>query len=841
MPDAKPVSLTITETAGISRKDFPVTRGVPFPQGAFKDRVPSQAAVGGKPVPTQARVLGRWPDGSVKWLLADFQADVPAAGKAASQLTLPGRRTPEHPSPVSVRETARRISVSTGPLKFSVSRDRFSLIEQAEFGGRRVVSPGTGDSLVRIRESRLEGDGRRYLYGLGGGICKASLATDEYLATVEEAGPLRTVIRLDGAYQADYPMGAYSPYRPMRFTIRIHAYAGKPYLRVLHTVTFTANARETEIEEIAVRLPVRLTGSRKRCLVSGDVPAHDVSREVKGGGGLLLSQATDHQYHVTERRGEHTRRIAEGGRAAGYALIEDGQTGLAAGLKYMREEHPKAIGIDGSGEGIDLYLWRDPEGKALSFKRYEETVHWELGESVYSDGMGVAKTHEYFLHFYNPSQEDPRDTITGLLNPPHAATDPAYVASAGVAGGFLERNRTSFPKTEELFDRYVEWVAWNTEAGHWFGCYNFGDHMITFDKDTGRWKLVGRWSWNNSEFDPRHGLWVQYLRTGDPELFRTAEYSTRHSADVDTCHWNPLRPYTVGGCFRHSVDHWGDEPCPSHTFIDNWVDHYFLTGDARTLDVIREAGEYFLRFCATEDPRLTFSLRGMANAFRGLCLVYDVTGERRFLDKATQLFEIFLRGQNPDGSWNKRFQISTPDRMGLQHPYGMASEGTVLAVEMDHVDQFTQAELVKLYGERARFQKILSPRELVFSGYQMHYLLPGIELYFHLTGDARARDSFVRCVDWFCGWDAPSEKRFIKESYGGMLGRSLAVAYAYTGDKKYLGAGKEMLAHMLADDTPNPDQRVKGTKHSSSMTVSLLFWGIPRLLASLKKQGIAEP
>ncbi len=835
------VKITVTEAAGVARVAFPFSRGIPFPAGQHKDLAAHQVfAPGGKAVPTQSRVLSRWPDGTVKWLLVDFQADVSAGGQSHYELGPGSARPPRHPTPVSVQETQDLISVDTGPLQFSVSKHRFSLIEEASHEGRQIVRPGAGDSTVTIRESRLEPDGKRYLYGLGGGVCRASLATDAYRAVVEEAGPLRAVVRCDGAYDADYPMGNYSPYRPMTFTVRIYAYAGQPWVRVLHTVVFTGNPRETEIEEIAVRLPVILGSGPKRRLVSGDSPAHDIARPVRGGSGLLLSQGTDAQYAVVEREGERSRRVAEGARTRGYALLEGGRAGIAVGLRYMREEYPKAIGLDGSDEGIDIYLWRDPDGKRLSFRRYDEVVHWELGESVYSDGLGVGKTHEYFLHFYDPVAGDPREAVAGLLEPPHVATDPAYNASTGALGGFLPRDRAAFPRTEELFDRYVEWVTWNTESGRWYGCYNFGDHMITFDKETGRWKLVGRWSWNNSEFDPRHGLWVQYLRTGDPELFRIAEYSTRHSVDVDTCHYNQLRPYTVGGCFRHSVDHWGDEPCPSHTFIDNWVDHYYLTGDARTLDVIKEAGEYFLRFRWTEDPRLTFSLRGMANNFRGLCHLHEVTGEARYMEKARELFELFLRGQNPDGSWNKRFQVSTSDRQGLQHPFGMASEGTVLAVEMDHVDQFTQAELVKLFGERARFQKILAPRELVFSGYQMHYLLPAIELYYALTADKRASDAFVRCVDWFCGWDMPEEKRFIAERYCGMLGRSLAVAHEYTGDAKYLHVGKELLEFMLDDDTPHPDARVKGTKHTSSMSVSLLFWGVPRLLAALKGAGLSE-
>jgi len=859
------VKILVTDTAGIARQNFPVTRGIPFPQGRLSDiKGCSVTDRNEESIQAQFRVLGRWPDGTIKWLLTDFQATVEAGGSSTYTLDTDGQpKSFTNTKALGITETRRGITVDTGPLRFTVSKKRFSLIENAVFSGKKVIGPGDGDSHVRISESRIASDGRRFLYGLGGGTCKASLAEDGYKATLEEVGPLRAVIRCDGAYEADYPMGNYGGYRPFQFTVRIYAYAGKPYVRVLHTITMTANPRETEVEEMMVHVPVRLGNGQRWYRLSGDTEGHDVEDIVRSGESLLLSQRAADHYTVSHRRGEHSRRIAEGERAQGYGLLEDGKVGIAVAQRYMPEEYPKAIGINGDGEGIDLYLWRDPDGQRLSFARYDESVHWELGESAYSDGLGVAKTHEYFIAFYNPENDSPRQTMKSLLEPAHAATEPGWNESTSVLGGFARREAGVFPRTEELLDRYVEWVTWNTKNGGWYGCYDFGDYMITFDDETGRWKQVGRWSWNNSEFDARHGLWIQYARTGDPEIFRLAESSSRHSMDVDTCHYNPFRPYTVGGCFRHAVSHWGDEPCPSHTFIDGWMDHYYLTGDARTLDVIHEAGQYFMNFRWTDDPALSFSLRGIANNFRGVCHLYELTGSPEYLNKATELFEVLERGQRSDGSWIKRFQLNTPDRMARQHPFGMASEGSALAVEMDHVPQFTEQELVTLFGEQHRFHKIISQEALELPGYQMHYLLPAIEQFYALTGEKRALEMFVRCVDWFCDWgaghdkNAPSpssylksplqgwhtsdDKRYVSERYHGMLGRSLAAAYDYTGDLKYLNAGAEMLAWMLDNDLPNQDERVKGTVFSGAMTVCLIFWGVPRLIMRLKDAGIEEP
>ena len=80
---------------------------------------------------------------------------------------------------------------------------------------------------------------------------------------------------------------------------------------------------------------------------------------------------------------------------------------------------------------------KDPEGESLDLARYSEEVAWHEGEGVYSDGMGTARTRELFLTFFEPSERDVSiQLLRGLLNPPHAALDPQWVASCDVTGGF---------------------------------------------------------------------------------------------------------------------------------------------------------------------------------------------------------------------------------------------------------------------------------------------------------------------------------------------------------------------------------------------------------------------
>ena len=50
-----------------------MTSGVPFPEGDVADPANIRLLVGGKEMPLQVEVLSRYPDGSIRWALLDFQ------------------------------------------------------------------------------------------------------------------------------------------------------------------------------------------------------------------------------------------------------------------------------------------------------------------------------------------------------------------------------------------------------------------------------------------------------------------------------------------------------------------------------------------------------------------------------------------------------------------------------------------------------------------------------------------------------------------------------------------------------------------------------------------------
>ena len=69
------IRLSVSGTKGIPRQKAPITQGVPLPKGALHNLDSVWVEDNdGQPVSAQFRTMGRWTDGSLKWVLTDFSA-----------------------------------------------------------------------------------------------------------------------------------------------------------------------------------------------------------------------------------------------------------------------------------------------------------------------------------------------------------------------------------------------------------------------------------------------------------------------------------------------------------------------------------------------------------------------------------------------------------------------------------------------------------------------------------------------------------------------------------------------------------------------------------------------
>ena len=69
------IRIDLKASTSLERTNEPVTCGVPFPKGLlFDDQTLGMFDESGKQVPLQTSVLDKWPDGSARWVLCDWQA-----------------------------------------------------------------------------------------------------------------------------------------------------------------------------------------------------------------------------------------------------------------------------------------------------------------------------------------------------------------------------------------------------------------------------------------------------------------------------------------------------------------------------------------------------------------------------------------------------------------------------------------------------------------------------------------------------------------------------------------------------------------------------------------------
>ena len=143
------IPITLTEFAGVGRTAEPVTVGVPIPRGALTD-TQSLCVIGpdGRKTPAQFDVTGWWwptakfPEKakSIRWVLIDFQADVPDEGKAVYRLTDAGGN-PVPARPVSAILTAGLTErVRTGPLTSDIRRGAPLPFAGMTFSGRQILA-----------------------------------------------------------------------------------------------------------------------------------------------------------------------------------------------------------------------------------------------------------------------------------------------------------------------------------------------------------------------------------------------------------------------------------------------------------------------------------------------------------------------------------------------------------------------------------------------------------------------------------------------------------------------------------------------------------------------------
>ncbi len=511
-PVGKTTRATIPITVhpgGWKLQRLPITVGVPFPKGELASPGNVRVMCDGKEILSQTKVVTRWrEDHSIKWLRLDFVA--------------PG-------------------------TKPAVFLEYGTAVKRQDYGPAAklpelVASPQTLASCV------VDAEGKTY-------------TGRHETVVVEEAGPVKTVVRFDGRYVADD--GA----KLCAFTFRTHFWPSAKLFRMDYT--FRNDNVESEFTSLRSVVYTALSGGRREHIQVGFGDEAIVLRE-----GERVLQREDSEW-VKEPSGQTGRRLAGLLQVGGdYGVVRD-----------FWQQWPIAIGLR-DGHVTLGFCPELPEGFYAN-RKDEDKLYYQIRDGRHTFRQGFTKTWEIW------STGLDADAAASLLGErPVASLPPAWIENSGALQKLAVAVGDGFPGYDEALAQGIDKYLRVRDQRREYGMMNFGD-----------WYGERTWNWGNLEYDLGHGFLTQFMRAGKPEFYWRAEECLRHERDVDTRHY-AQDPRRIGQQWTHCIGHtagyypkeykgmkvyaspgWSDNR--GHVWAQGMFEHYLLGGDTRSWETAK--------------------------------------------------------------------------------------------------------------------------------------------------------------------------------------------------------------------------------------------------------------
>ncbi len=672
------VKLTVCDDAGKARKPGTLTSGVPFAKGAVTDIKKLSVSAAGKVVPAQFGKLVSWDDGSVRWALLDTQVAIPAGGKVELVLRDDGRNKAPA-SPVKASLAAGAVTVSNGALVLTIDKKKPGMIQSLKIDGKEVITgSGRGPVLYAVGEEKQVkrvSRGRRTTIVAEYGPGKQVAAGSPSEVVVEQAGPLRTVVRVRGKFP-----GVHNDL--LSYTARISAFAGRKFVKVhfwLENNGGMGYYRRSKKNKNAVgkmewllfdgmALEMGLGGAPKASCEgsapSGNFKLLQVCHRNKSNAKLryndyLVYQLKDFEYTITDggkplKKGVRTDGLVELSGAAGKGTVA---------VRNFWENYEKAIEL--SGAKLKLWLWPTEgtwprTGPRFSAGLFDKQLTKSPRPGLYYLQGGTHKGHEFILDFSGRAADE---SHAELSKPLFALAPAEYYASTGAATVLFAppATRTDEDECNEKLDAWMRmtmsavdpksasglvaarkdspWSVVNyfSDSAYWYGWMDFGD-IATPGRGPaglgGDWVLV---------------MMLNAMRTGEVGFLRMGREMARHRIDIDQL-WSDRDPSNMNGlqraggfpafhCNRLSVP-----PGVTSNHLAGTAIYYMLTGEPKALDACKRNVAGLKRSWAHIAKTKPYggpqgNIAANVAAIHAYLAMHDLTADKQWVEAAMGLFK----------------------------------------------------------------------------------------------------------------------------------------------------------------------------------------------------------
>ncbi|WP_142785357.1 exo-rhamnogalacturonan lyase family protein [Changchengzhania lutea] len=680
----------------------PITIGIPFPKGELFS-VDNIRLFGsnGKEIACQTTEVTTWQpaDGSIKWIWVFFFSE-----KSSDYLLEYGNEI----APIKLKERIISsnnmrprggITVNTGPLSFSINKMGSGFLDEIHLDSDHD-GKFSKNELISSAPNNKRGTFLDILDDAGIDMSNAKI---HEVFREKGSGPLHVIFRVEGTYFYNQKDNNPSP-----FEIRIHAYAGKTYIKVLHTLIYTGVPDKHKIQEgehynIA-------TQNEKICSEdTANDPGWTQPNDQISGCGLSLVYHLDKDQQVltpiyddewsvknskerivqfdasliekttllqtgpkqnnptgvstpTERiKGfeakvyQNKTSIESVQKAKGWIDISDSSKGIAIGIKNFFQEYPKELQIDPKTGTVTGYIW-PTDADPMSFERKNTKKD---GGMLGNFAQGVAKTTEFIYYFHNKATGSEIDNIMDYsLKSPVAHTSAEWYTGSKVYGNMAPFSK-KHPEYENALQYKYDWWIYNQNWEAWYGMFDHGDGKAYYFN--GKWYM-----WNNNEPTIDFMFWTNFMRTGKAEYYYAAQNMSKHTMDVDNIHWPKKRKYIgenndaidywnyedeeastpyLGIGRRHGREHWS-ALLSAHVWVQGWIASYYITGDGRALEVAKMTGDtYINRIWGDHDLRG----RRLYLSILNLIEIYDATKLEKYKKELDDRIQVLLSLQKEQG------------------------------------------------------------------------------------------------------------------------------------------------------------------------------------------------
>ncbi|MFD3584311.1 Tat pathway signal sequence domain protein [Streptomyces sp. NPDC058683] len=629
--DADPVTLDWLEDGGLGAAPGS-TVGVPWPMGAFQeDQTFALTDEDGKDVPVQSWPIAYWPDGSLKWTAHAVSSGSGTLTLAAGDAVAPDQK-------VTVSTGGGTIDVSTGVISVKIGKNGSTLVKSVTRGSTEIARNGR---LVLIRQPEIEDEDQ------------GAVRTERFdgaidAVTVEQDGPVRAVVRIDGKHRK----GGRSW---LPFSIRLYFYAGADSFRMVHTITYDGTqepgrASGDFIRGLGVRfsVPMRDEAYDRHIRIGGEgtgllreavqgvtglrrdpgaaVQAAQYAGEkladpstwdqrvttrlqyIPHWGDYTLAQLSADGFTLRKRTKKGYGWIAAGGgrRASGFGYVGGASGGFSFGLRDFWEKFPAQLDIrDAHTDEAEVTLWLwSPEAQPMDLRFYHDgmgqdtyaeqlqglEITYEDYEPEFGTPYGIARTSE-LLFWANESTPTPQtlaDQVDAVRVLPQLTAPPRQLIQAKVFGPGLysepDRSTAAKAKIEDHLDFLFTYYKDQVEQRRWYGFWDYGDFMHSYDTVRHQW----RYDVGGYAWDNSElspDLWLWYA------YLRSGRADIFRFAEALTRHTGEVDVYHLGQWAglgtRHGIQHFADSAKQqriSNTTYRRF--YYFLTADERVGDLM---------------------------------------------------------------------------------------------------------------------------------------------------------------------------------------------------------------------------------------------------------------